>query len=128
MAKSYKKSKNEFTDGFEAIRADEIFPGKNGISHSDCQDARLNEDYDLIIIGAGPSGLFCAINSVPKDAVQKGKSILVLEKKDSPGHKLLISGSGRCNITHEGDSQAFLDHFGDHRQIHAARSIELHEP
>lgn len=114
MAKFYKKSKNEFNDGFKAIRSDEIFPGKNGISHSDCQDAGLNEDYDLIVIGAGPSGLFCAINSIPKDAVQKGKSILVLEKKDSPGHKLLISGSGRCNITHEGDSRAFLDHFGDH--------------
>ncbi len=38
----------------------------------------------------------------------------MLEKKDSPGHKLLISGSGRCNITHEGDIRAFLDHFGDH--------------
>ena len=114
MAKFYKKSKNEFDDGLEAVRPDEILPAKNGISHSDRQDAGRNEDYDLIIIGAGPSGLFCAINSVQKDAVQKGRSILVLEKKDSPGHKLLISGSGRCNITHEGDIRAFLDHFGDH--------------
>lgn len=104
MAKFYKKSDNEFDDGFGAVRPD--------------------ENYDLIIIGAGPSGLFCAINSihkdaiqtdtVHKDAVQKGRSVLVLEKKESPGHKLLISGSGRCNITHEGDIQAFLDHFGDH--------------
>ncbi|MEI8003021.1 MAG: NAD(P)/FAD-dependent oxidoreductase, partial [Methanothrix sp.] len=65
--------------------------------------------YDLIIVGAGPSGLFCAINSM-----QNGKKILILEKKNSPGHKLLISGSGRCNITHDGDIQDFLDHFGDH--------------
>lgn len=94
-------------------------PGKIIKRHSDCQDIGLNGDYDLIIIGAGPSGLFCAINSVQKDSVQKGatqksRSVLVLEKMDSPGHKLLISGSGRCNITHEGDSRDFLDHFGDH--------------
>ncbi len=65
--------------------------------------------YDLIIVGAGPSGLFCALNSM-----QKGKKILILEKKNSPGHKLLISGSGQCNITHDGDIQDFLDHYGDH--------------
>ena len=82
--------------------------------HSDRQDSGRNEDYDLIIIGAGPSGLFCAINLIQKKTISKDRSILVLEKKDSPGHKLLISGSGRCNITHEGDSRAFLDHYGDH--------------
>jgi predicted Rossmann fold flavoprotein len=65
--------------------------------------------YDLIIVGAGPSGLFCGIN-----AMQKGKKILILEKKNSPGHKLLISGTGQCNITHDGDIQDFLDHYGDH--------------
>jgi len=63
---------------------------------------------DLIIVGAGPSGLFCGIN-----AMMAGKRILILEKKRSPGHKLLISGSGQCNITHDGDILAFLDHFGD---------------
>ena len=36
----------------------------------------LDEEYDLIVIGAGPSGLFCAINSS-----QEGKKILILEKK-----------------------------------------------
>lgn len=67
------------------------------------------EDFDLIIVGAGPSGLFCAVNSVAN-----GKKILILEKKNSPGHKLLISGSGQCNITHDGDIQDFLCHYGDH--------------
>jgi len=66
------------------------------------------DDYDLIIVGAGPSGLFCAINSA-----YKAKSILILEKKNSPGHKLLISGSGQCNITHGGDIREFLNHYGD---------------
>jgi len=70
---------------------------------------RKLDDYDLIIVGAGPSGLFCAVNSM-----QKGKKILILEKKNSPGHKLLISGSGQCNITHYGDIRDFLDHYGEH--------------
>lgn len=65
--------------------------------------------YDLIIVGAGPAGLFCGINSSSEN-----KKILILEKNESPGRKLLISGSGRCNITHEGDILAFLDHYGDH--------------
>ncbi len=69
----------------------------------------LDEEYDLIVIGAGPSGLFCAINSS-----QKGKKTLILEKKKSPGHKLLISGQGHCNITNEAEIQTFLEHYGEH--------------
>ncbi len=64
---------------------------------------------DLVIIGAGPAGLFCAINASGGD-----RKVLVLEKKKSPGRKLLVSGSGRCNLTHDGDVRAFLDHYGDH--------------
>ena len=62
---------------------------------------------DLIIIGAGPAGLFCAAC-----ASGRGRKVLVLEKKRTPGRKLLISGSGRCNVTHDGDIRAFLDHYG----------------
>lgn len=82
----------------KAIVMDELSSGK--------QDSHCH--YDLIIVGAGPSGLFCGIN-----AMLAGKKILILEKKNSPGHKLLISGSGQCNITHDGDIQDFLDHFGN---------------
>jgi predicted Rossmann fold flavoprotein len=74
----------------------------------DAVDKAKFQEYDLIIIGAGPSGIFCAINSA-----KIGRKILLLEKKDSPGRKLLISGCGQCNITHEGDIAAFLDHYGD---------------
>jgi len=67
------------------------------------------EVLDLIVIGAGPAGLFCAAN-----ASGKGRKILILEKKKSPGRKLLVSGSGRCNLTHDDDIRSFLDHYGDH--------------
>ena len=99
MAKLHKKSCCKLDDVHETSGMNELLPAPEDI-HS---------HYDLIIVGAGPSGLFCAINSM-----QKGKKILILERKNSPGHKLLISGSGQCNITHDGDIQDFLDHYGDH--------------
>jgi predicted Rossmann fold flavoprotein len=63
---------------------------------------------DIIIIGAGPAGLFCAAN-----AGVTGKKVLVLEKKPGPGKKLLLSGSGQCNITHDGPAREFLTHYGN---------------
>lgn len=64
------------------------------------------KSFDTIIIGGGPAGLFTALNC-------KGRSTLVLEKNSTPGKKLLISGSGRCNITHVGGISDFLKHYGD---------------
>ena len=48
--------------------------------------------YDVIIIGAGASGLFLGANL-------KGKKVAILEKNSSAGKKILASGGGRCNIT-----------------------------
>jgi predicted Rossmann fold flavoprotein len=53
----------------------------------------LNQ-YDKIIIGAGPAGLFATIF-----AKQKGEKVLLLEKNNSIGKKLAITGKGRCNIS-----------------------------
>src|SRR5476651_229655 len=52
---------------------------------------------DVIIIGAGAAGLMCAIV-----AGQRGKSVLVLERGERIGAKILISGGGRCNFTNTG--------------------------
>ena len=57
----------------------------------------MPEHFDVVIIGAGGAGLFCA--SV---AGQRGKSVLVLDHNDKPGKKILISGGGRCNFTNLG--------------------------
>lgn len=67
--------------------------------------------YDVIIIGAGAAGLFAAAN-LPKD-----KNCLVLEQRSTPGKKLLLSGSGQCNITHGGNMRDFLVHYGAHGKI-----------
>ena len=50
--------------------------------------------YDAVIIGGGACGLMCAIQ-----AGYLGKQVLILEKNDKPGAKILISGGGRCNYT-----------------------------
>lgn len=49
---------------------------------------------DLIIIGAGAAGLMCAIT-----AARRGRRVLVLERSNKPGKKILMSGGGRCNFT-----------------------------
>ena len=66
------------------------------------------KNYDIIIIGAGPAGLFCAINA----AENSKKKILLLEKNSSAGKKFLLSGSGQCNITHTGTVPDFTRHYG----------------
>jgi len=62
--------------------------------------------YDLIIIGAGAAGLFAAAN-VPPDW-----RVLLLEKTAHPGQKLLMAGSGQCNLTNAEDIKAFLTRYG----------------
>ena len=52
------------------------------------------EKFDVIIIGAGAAGLMCAI-----EAGKRGRKVLVLEKANKPGKKILMSGGGRCNFT-----------------------------
>ncbi|MDX1506535.1 MAG: aminoacetone oxidase family FAD-binding enzyme, partial [Spongiibacter sp.] len=53
-----------------------------------------NDSYDVIILGAGASGLFCAFT-----AAQRGRRVLVLERANKVGKKILMSGGGRCNFT-----------------------------
>lgn len=48
----------------------------------------------MIIIGAGAAGLFSAV-----EASKKGIEVIVLERNDRPGKKLLATGNGRCNYT-----------------------------
>jgi len=52
------------------------------------------EKYDVIIIGAGAAGLMCAI-----EAGKRGRKVLILDKANKVGKKILISGGGRCNFT-----------------------------
>jgi predicted Rossmann fold flavoprotein len=55
---------------------------------------QITEPYDVIIIGAGAAGLMCAAI-----AGQRGRRVLLLDKADKIGSKILVSGGGRCNFT-----------------------------
>ena len=58
---------------------------------------------DGIIIGGGPAGLYAAIH-----AARQGSRVLLLERNDRLGKKLLITGKGRCNVTNHCTAQEVL--------------------
>ena len=59
--------------------------------------------YDVIVVGGGPAGMFAAIT-----AAGQGKKVLLLERNDRLGKKLLITGKGRCNVTNDCTEQEIL--------------------
>jgi predicted Rossmann fold flavoprotein len=63
------------------------------------------DHFDVIVVGAGPAGLLAAGR-----AAELGGRVLVLEKMEREGRKLLITGKGRCNITNSADVPEFLKH------------------
>src|SRR5712675_1879191 len=54
----------------------------------------MKSQFDVIILGAGAAGLMCAI-----EAGLRGRRVVVLERAERIGKKVLISGGGRCNFT-----------------------------
>ena len=62
--------------------------------------------YDVIIVGAGAAGLMCAAQ-----AGKRGRRVLLVDKAEKIGKKILISGGGRCNFTNLGvHAGAYLSH------------------
>ena len=58
------------------------------------RNAQPSTHYDVIIIGAGASGLYCALT-----AGRRGRRVLVIDHANKAGKKILMSGGGRCNFT-----------------------------
>lgn len=58
---------------------------------------------DIIIIGAGASGIVTAIN-----AKNENNRVILLEKNDRIGKKLLATGNGRCNYTNMNLSEKII--------------------
>jgi predicted Rossmann fold flavoprotein len=61
--------------------------------------------YDVIVVGAGAAGLLAAGR-----AAELGGKVLLLEKMERAGRKLLLTGKGRCNITNDAPQGEFLKH------------------
>jgi predicted Rossmann fold flavoprotein len=65
--------------------------------------------YDIAVIGGGPAGMMAAAR-----AAELGAKVILLEKNEGLGKKLLITGGGRCNVTNaEFDVRTFLKKYKD---------------
>ncbi len=72
-----------------------------------------NSVWDVIVVGGGPAGMMSAGR-----AAEKGARVLLVEKNESLGKKLLITGGGRCNLTNaETDTRKLLAKFKEAEQF-----------
>jgi predicted Rossmann fold flavoprotein len=72
--------------------------------------------FDVIVVGAGAAGLFCAIT-----AAEQRRRVLLLEKNRRPGVKILMSGGTRCNLTQNTNARGIAEAYGDQgRFLHSA--------
>jgi predicted Rossmann fold flavoprotein len=67
----------------------------------------MMNQYDVIVVGAGPAGMMAA-----GQAAQAGARTLLLERMDRPARKLQLTGKGRCNLTNTAPLDEFIEHFG----------------
>lgn len=62
--------------------------------------------YDIAVVGAGAAGSMAAIK-----AAQLGKRVILIERNDSLGRKIMLTGKGRCNITNTASIEVFIKKF-----------------
>lgn len=67
---------------------------------------------NVIVIGGGPAGMMAAIASA-----ENGNNVILLEKKERLGRKLLITGKGRCNITSSLPIEEFIQNIPGNGQF-----------
>ncbi|MEC0205592.1 NAD(P)/FAD-dependent oxidoreductase [Paenibacillus lautus] len=73
-------------------------------------------DYDIIVVGGGPSGLMSCVA-----AGERGASVLLIDKGDKLGRKLGISGGGRCNVTNAKEQDELIANIpGNGRFLYSA--------
>ena len=66
-------------------------------------------DTDVVIIGAGPAGLFAGISALEQN---QNAHVMLIEHQKKIGRKLLSTGGGQCNFTHGGSIKDFIRHYG----------------
>ena len=77
-------------------------------------------NWDVIVVGGGPAGFFAAIRCAELNPKLR---VLIIEKSSQTLGKVLISGGGRCNVTHACFDPAQLDHLLSARRHGFARRV-----
>ena len=74
----------------------------------------MNHPIRIVVIGAGAAGLVAATESA-----KRGANVILLEKNNKTGVKILMSGGTRCNLTHDTNARGITQAFG-----HAQRFLQ----
>lgn len=82
----------------------------------------MDKQWDVVIIGAGASGMMCAFT-----AGYRGKRVLVIDHAKRPGKKILMSGGGRCNFTNLNAAPADYHSHDPHFCISALKRYTPHD-
>ncbi len=77
--------------------------------------------YKIAIIGGGPAGMMAAISSAKE--LKKPKNVILIEKNEYLGKKLLLTGGGRCNITNLKPTKKFLEKLRKEDKIFLKHSL-----
>ncbi len=109
---SASQSETAKNDNLSALRvADDDHDAKIVLRRSEYSHSAGTEvvmaHYDFIVVGGGPAGMMAAGR-----AAERGKRALLLERGPSLGRKLLITGSGRCNVTNTAPLHDLIKAFG----------------
>lgn len=67
---------------------------------------------DIAVIGGGAAGIMAAIR-----AAELGKSVILIERNEALGKKILITGKGRCNLTNIAPVETYIEKFGRQGQF-----------
>ncbi|NLO24171.1 MAG: NAD(P)-binding protein, partial [Fibrobacter sp.] len=71
-------------------------------------------NYDLVIVGAGAAGLYAAAHlALSLSGLESKKRVLLVEQKKETGKKLLLTGSGQCNLTNSKNIRDFVPCYGE---------------
>lgn len=68
--------------------------------------------YDIAVVGAGAAGMIAAIR-----AAELKKKVILIEKNEAAGKKIMLTGNGRCNLTNTADMDKFIEAFGRQGQF-----------
>lgn len=72
----------------------------------------MNLLKSIVIIGAGPAGLFCSF-----ELLKRGYRVDLYDQQSSPGKKFLVAGNGGLNLTHSEDLKSFCQKYGENEEL-----------